>query len=64
MGHKSDDKEEEEDDEMKENLSNGVFNLLQSIVNALQGDETKELKHGQNDLVAGWFVWTKLFCLS
>ena len=56
MGHKSTDEEEKEDEEMNENLSNGVFNLLQSIVNALQGDETKELKHGENDLVAGWLI--------
>jgi len=53
MGHKSTD-EEDKDEELNENLSNGVFNLLQSIVNALQGDETKELKHGQNDLVADY----------
>ena len=53
MGHKSTDEDDKEDEEINENLSNGVFNLLQSIVNALQGDETKELKHGQNDLVAG-----------
>lgn len=36
-----------------DDISNAVFNLVQSIVNALQGEDKKQIRTHENELVAG-----------